>query len=534
MRAHGSWLVVHGGCDLAGRCSSDVRVLEVERTATTLKAPHGGAGGALGGAGGDSGALRGAGSAFGDVNASLSARWLAVRVDGAAPRPRAFHVAIALDFLPDSPRDGGGGSTGGGGGNGGGNGGGERVLLLGGCAPILGAAGTSAAATPLWVGGAAPAPKHNPNPNPYPNPNCEPDQVGGAGVDEECMADEWLLELGGGDHKRRLRELGVKPPTAAVSPSPTQTPKRAPRAAATAEATKARRCRRRRRRRRRWNVPLAACTVGAHSLSHRRRRPMLHAGRTRAARRVRVWTAGAAPSATCPSASRGAGTVPRRARYVPLRAWLGVGGGSSGRARRGHDLRTRRAPPQWRRRRRRRRRRRCERAVCARFGCTNPSRCTAPEVCSCADGWQGFDCGVRSSGGATLWSLLLGADPAHLAPAPRAHGGGGDDGGGGGGGGGGGAGAGPADAAAAAARLAFLEPVLKPAVAAAGCAPLHRGWGAAGAAGVAGAEWRDAARWRDEARARGWAAWRGCPAALVAGGDRMHLSPHPHLPHLPP
>jgi len=42
--AHGSWLVVHGGCDLAGRCSSDVRVLEVERTATTGKAPHGGAG----------------------------------------------------------------------------------------------------------------------------------------------------------------------------------------------------------------------------------------------------------------------------------------------------------------------------------------------------------------------------------------------------------------------------------------------------------------------------------------------------------
>ena len=163
--AHGSWLVVHGGCDLAGRCSSDVRVLEVERTATTGKAPHGGAGGALGGAGGASGALRGAGSAFGDVNAFLTARWLAVRVEGAAPRPRAFHVAIALDFLPDSPRDGGAGSTGGAGGNGGGMGGGERVLLLGGCAPILGTAGTSAAATPLWVGGAAPAPNHNHNPN---------------------------------------------------------------------------------------------------------------------------------------------------------------------------------------------------------------------------------------------------------------------------------------------------------------------------------------------------------------------------------
>ena len=78
---------------------------------------------------------------------------------------------------------------------------------------------------------------------------------------------------------------------------------------------------------------------------------------------------------------------------------------------------------------------------------------------------------------------------------------------------GGGGGGGPADAAAAAAaRLAFLEPVLKPAVAAAQLrAPLHRGWGAAGAASVAGAEWRDAARWRDEARARGWAAWRGLP-----------------------
>lgn len=163
--AHGSWLVVHGGCDLAGRCSSDVRVLEVERTTTTGKAPHGGAGGALGGTVGASGALRGAGSAFGDVNASLTARWLAVRVEGAAPRPRAFHVAIALDFLPDSPRDGGAGSTGGGGGNGGGiGGGGGRVLLLGGCAPILGAAGTSAAATPLWVGGSAPCHYSQPQP----------------------------------------------------------------------------------------------------------------------------------------------------------------------------------------------------------------------------------------------------------------------------------------------------------------------------------------------------------------------------------
>jgi hypothetical protein len=159
----------------------------------------------------------------------------------------------------------------------------------------------------------------------------------------------------------------------------------------------------------------------------------------------------------------------------------------------------------------------CERAVCARFGCTNPSRCTAPEVCSCAGGWQGFDCGVRSSGGATLWSLLLGTDPAHLAAATRGAdgdgggvGGGGDGGGVGGDGGGGGS---PAEAPAAAARFAFLEPVLKPTVAAAQLrAPLHRGWGAAGAAGVAGAEWRDdAPRWRDAARARGWAAWRGLP-----------------------
>ena len=67
-----------------------------------------------------------------------------------------------------------------------------------------------------------------------------------------------------------------------------------------------RRCRRHRRRRR-WNVPLAACTVGAHSLSHRRRRPVLHAGHTLCRPAcAHVWTAGAAPSATCPSASRGA------------------------------------------------------------------------------------------------------------------------------------------------------------------------------------------------------------------------------------
>jgi hypothetical protein len=157
--AHAPWLVVHGGCDLAGRCSSDVRVLEVERTTTATttattkgKAPPGGAGGAL----------SGAGSAFGGVNASLSARWVAVRVEGAAPRPRAFHVAIALDSLHGGGTggsggdSGGGGSGGGSGGNDGGGGGGASVLLLGGCAPILGTASTSAAATPLWVGGAAP------------------------------------------------------------------------------------------------------------------------------------------------------------------------------------------------------------------------------------------------------------------------------------------------------------------------------------------------------------------------------------------
>ena len=170
---HGSWLVVHGGCDLAGRCSSDVRVLEVERTTTTAttatattittgNAPPGGAGGASSGDGGASGALSGAGSAFGGVNASLTARWVAVRVEGAAPRPRAFHVAIALDSLHDGGTGGSGGGSGGGdnsggsGGNGGGSGGGARVLLLGGCAPILGTASTSAAATPLWVCGAAP------------------------------------------------------------------------------------------------------------------------------------------------------------------------------------------------------------------------------------------------------------------------------------------------------------------------------------------------------------------------------------------
>ena len=78
-----------------------------------------------------------------------------------------------------------------------------------------------------------------------------------------------------------------------------------------------RRCRRHRRRRR-WNVPLAACTVGAHSLSHRRRRPVLHAGHTLCRPAcAHVWTAGAAPSATCPYASRGAGTVPAPR---PLRA----------------------------------------------------------------------------------------------------------------------------------------------------------------------------------------------------------------------
>ena len=54
------------------------------------------------------------------------------------------------------PEPDGGGSGGGSGGNDGGGGGGASVLLLGGCAPILGTASTSAAATPLWVGGAAP------------------------------------------------------------------------------------------------------------------------------------------------------------------------------------------------------------------------------------------------------------------------------------------------------------------------------------------------------------------------------------------
>ena len=119
-----------------------------------------GAGGTSAGA--SSGGSGAGGSAFGGVNASLTARWVAVRVEGVAPRPRAFHVAIALDTLHSGGNsDGGGGSSdGGGGGNigGGGNsgGGGARVLLLGGCAPILGTARTSAAATQRWVGGAGP------------------------------------------------------------------------------------------------------------------------------------------------------------------------------------------------------------------------------------------------------------------------------------------------------------------------------------------------------------------------------------------
>ena len=139
------------------------------------KAPPGGAGGAFSGAGGASGGASGGvssgpgGFALGGVNASLTARWVAVRVEGVAPKPRAFHVAIALDVLHSGggsdggggSSDGGGGSSdGGGGGNigGGGNsgGGGARVLLLGGCAPILGTARTSAAATQRWVGGAGP------------------------------------------------------------------------------------------------------------------------------------------------------------------------------------------------------------------------------------------------------------------------------------------------------------------------------------------------------------------------------------------
>ena len=136
------------------------------------KAQVEGAGGTSAGA--SSGGSGAGGSAFGGVNASLTARWVAVRVEGVAPKPRAFHVAIALDALHGGGgSDGGGGNSDGsssggssdgggggggssGGGGGGGGGGGARVLLLGGCAPILGTARTSAAATQRWVGGAGP------------------------------------------------------------------------------------------------------------------------------------------------------------------------------------------------------------------------------------------------------------------------------------------------------------------------------------------------------------------------------------------
>ena len=128
------------------------------------KAQVEGAGGTSAGA--SSGGSGAGGSAFGGVNASLTARWVAVRVEGVAPRPRAFHVAIALDTLHSGGNsdgsssggssDGGGGGGSSGGGGGGGGGGGARVLLLGGCAPILGTARTSAAATQRWVGGAGP------------------------------------------------------------------------------------------------------------------------------------------------------------------------------------------------------------------------------------------------------------------------------------------------------------------------------------------------------------------------------------------